>query len=609
MRSSPVTLALLGALLCACGPARPAETGAGPGEPTLAGGAAWLEATPDELLELDEGWRLARDAAGLYTVALRTEPSPPPLNEPFTASARVFARATDEPAGGAALTASAWMPAHGHGMARHPRVEQRGPGAFAIEGLLLHMAGRWQLHLDVVREGLAGRATFGLELLPPRAPTPAGAGLPEPVLARVLAASPLPPPPPDPTNAVADDPRAARLGHALFFDTGLSGDGTRACVSCHDPARGLADGRPLGEGVTELDRHTPSLWNVAHHRWFYWDGRRDTLWSQALVPIEHPREMAGDRVSVARHLFEDAALRAAYESVFGPLPPLDDARRFPPRARPVPDDEDHPHARPDLPPHEHPDHPLARAWARMTPADRRAIDGVFANVGKAIAAHERRLVTGTTPFDEAVARLRAGRPDAAREALGAPAWRGMTLFFGEARCHLCHAGPAFTDREFHGVLVPPLREDLAGDPGRLAGVAEVVDHPFVATGPFSDAPDAPAARKVLHLVDPSGHGNHGLTGQFKTPGLRNVARTAPYMHQGQLATLKDVVAHYHALPDRRGARGHVEAFLRPLGLTPRERADLVAFLRSLTSEPPDPSLLVPPPDPRLATSSPDDGAR
>lgn len=573
-----------------------------------AGADAWLTASADALLARDDGWRVATDAAGLYTVALRSEPSPPPLDAPFALAVRVFDRSGGGPAADAVLTASAWMPAHGHGMARHPRARACGPGAFIVDGMLLHMTGAWELHLDVVHDGLGGRATFDVELLPPAARAVPGIDLPPEVLARVLAASPLPPPPADPTNAVADDVRAARLGQALFFDTALSGDGTRACSTCHDPARAFTDGLSLAHGVTELPRHTPSLLNVAYQRWLYWDGRRDTLWSQALAPLEHPREMAGDRVSVARHVATDPGLRAAYEAVFGPLPPLDDATRFPPRARPVPDDEDHPHARPDLPPHAHPAHPLARAWARMAPRDRDAVDRVFANVGKAIAAYERRLVTGATPFDESAARLRAGDPSAP-EPLGAAAWRGMTLFFGEARCHLCHAGPAFTDREFHTVLVPPLRDDLASDPGRLAGVAAAGAHAFVATGPFSDAPESPEARKVLYLTDPSGHPDHGLEGQFRTPGLRQVALTAPYMHQGQLATLEDVVAHYDALPDRRGVRAHVEAFLRPLGLDAGQREDLVAFLRALTGAPPDPALLVPPPAPGPGTVPPAERAR
>src|SRR6185295_17867475 len=123
---------------------------------------------------------------------------------------------------------------------------------------------------------------------------------------RLLQHSPLPPPPPDETNAKADDPRAARLGRALFFDARLSGNGRLACASCHQPERSWTDGMALAHGADEGRRQTPSLWNVAYSRWYFWDGRADSLWSQALQPIESPREMAGSREAAVRLVREDA---------------------------------------------------------------------------------------------------------------------------------------------------------------------------------------------------------------------------------------------------------------------------------------------------------------
>ena len=136
----------------------------------------------------------------------------------------------------------------------------------------------------------------------------------------LLRHSPLPPPPPDPTNRHADDPAAAHLGRFLFFDERLSGSGTVSCATCHDARRGFTDGLTLAEGVGTGRRHTPTLWNVAHHRWLTWDGRADSLWMQALDPIEDPVEMGGNRADVARLVLEDEALRAAYTDVFGALP-------------------------------------------------------------------------------------------------------------------------------------------------------------------------------------------------------------------------------------------------------------------------------------------------
>ncbi len=414
-------------------------------------------------------------------------------------------------------------------------------------------------------------------------------------LADVLRHSPLPPPPPDPTNAVADDPDAAHLGQFLFYDERLSGRSRLSCASCHDPAQGFSDGRSLSEGVEVLTRHSPTLWNVAYQRWFFWDGRRDTLWSQALVPIEHPKEMAANRVEVVRRVFQDVELSRAYERIFGALPDMDDPR-FPPYGRPIPDDEDHPHRPREPERHGHEDHPYQAAWTAMAPADRDAVDRAFSNLGKAIAAYERRLVSRHSPFDMFVQGLRTG--DAEKlAALDASAQRGLALFVGEGRCNLCHSGPEFSDREFHNVLVPPLDATLPEDAGRHGGLFEVRNHGFAATGPYGDAPQSEQARKIDYLVDRAGVSDHHTWGQFKTPGLRNVALSPPYMHQGQLPDLATVLDHYSSFDPSPPLRGHVEAFLQPLDLTAEQRGDLEAFLRSLTDADIDPRLLRAPASP------------
>ena len=110
-------------------------------------------------------------------------------------------------------------------------------------------------------------------------------------IARILRHSPQPPPPPSPPNRFADDPAAAHFGQYLFFDTRLSVNNIVSCATCHASDLGLADGKPLANTIAELTRHTPAIWNVAYNRWFLWDGRADSLWSQALGPIEHPSEM------------------------------------------------------------------------------------------------------------------------------------------------------------------------------------------------------------------------------------------------------------------------------------------------------------------------------
>lgn len=389
----------------------------------------------------------------------------------------------------------------------------------------------------------------------------------------ILQHSPPPPPPPDPTNAVADDPRAAKLGQFLFFDPRLSSNGKVSCATCHDPALGFADGKPQSEGVGGVGvRHTPSVWNAAHNRWQFWDGRADTLWSQALKPLESELEMGFSRLEVVHLLRRDADLRGAYERIFGALGDFDDPSRFPAAARPSP------YGRPDA---------RAQAWARMSAEDQDAVNRVFANAGKAIAAYERKLVSRGAPFDRFAAALRVG-DSAGLAALSPSAQRGLKLFIGRAKCRLCHSGPNFSDGEFHNTGVPPRGGGMPRDPGRYEGAVKVLADPFNAAGSYSDERLSEAGRMLQFLANRPE--NWGL---FKTPGLRNVARTAPYMHQGQFATLEEVVTFYST---REGAvpMGHhrQETILTPLGLTEQERADLVAFLTSLNEESPPEEALV-----------------
>lgn len=406
---------------------------------------------------------------------------------------------------------------------------------------------------------------------PTLAPTPSpqsSAPSPQPSLpfspserALIATLSPLPPPPPDPTNRVADDPAAARLGQFLFFDPRLSRDGKVSCASCHDPGKQFADGLPIPEKFSRSLRHTPALWNVAYNRWFFWDGRADTLWSQALGPLENPSEHAGDRVQFAALVETDPELRRAYAQVFGPPAP---------------------------------------GSAKDSP------DRVFANLGKAIAAYERRLVSRRAPFDVFAEGLADGDP-AKLAALSPAAQRGLKLFIGPANCRSCHHGPNFTDGEFHDTGVSRLAPGAPQDAGRFAGVNLLIQSPFNSQGAFADDPAGRPNRPTAFLVN-----SVERKGQFKTPTLRNAAVTAPYMHRGQLATLHDVVRFYSRLelppapppmPAPAGApAGHShgggqEHILAPLHLSKDESDALVSFLESLTDTQVDPALLRPPPSP------------
>ena len=155
----------------------------------------------------------------------------------------------------------------------------------------------------------------------------------------------------------------------------------------------------------------------------------------------------------------------------------------------------------------------------------------------------------------------------------------------------CHNGPLLTDFEFHNTRLPENEHGEERDPGRYRGVDTLLASEFLATGPYSDDAGGEAALKI-ELIRPKGHDY----GEFKTPSLRNVATSAPYMHAGQFETLEDVVRFYDTREGETPAP-HPDPLLRPLGLTEEERADLVAFLVSLTNPKLPPELLAPPDSP------------
>lgn len=329
----------------------------------------------------------------------------------------------------------------------------------------------------------------------------------------------------DPSNAVSGHPAAVALGQRLFFDTRLSAPGTIACATCHAPARGWTDGRPRALGLAQGDRNTPTLLDVAQHRWFSWDGKADSVWSQSLKALVDPREMGASAAQVAGVVRDDPGLACLHARAFG------------------------------APPATEPERALVQA-------------------AKAIAAFVETVTSGRTAFDEfrdALARgdlaATARYPEAAR--------RGARLFVTH-RCGTCHVGPAFTNGEFHDVGVPYALGGGRVDAGRFEGVKRLRADPFNLLGAWNDDRTGGAAVKTRHV-----EATHASFGQFKTPTLRNLGHTAPYMHDGRYATLHQVIVHYSDL-DMERIHTHGEQLLRPLKLAPREIDDFVAFLESLT---------------------------
>ena len=359
--------------------------------------------------------------------------------------------------------------------------------------------------------------------------------------------SALQPAPKDPSNAVDGSPAAARLGQRLFFDKRFSGNGAVACATCHQPERQFQDGQPVGKGMGTGIRRTMPVVGAGHSPFLFWDGRKDSLWAQALGPLEDPAEHGGNRLAYARTL--GAHYRAEYEALFGAMP---DLSRLPKEAGPL-------------------GGPAQRAaWAGMDEGARREVSRVFANMGKALAAYQKTLQFGESRMDRYVEAV--VRRDAAASALLTRSEKnGLRIFIGQGRCITCHTGPLLTDQHFHNTGLAPR---VAGqvDLGRQAALAKVKGDEFNCLGQFSDArPDQ--CEELRFLAEDDEH----MVGAFKTPSLRNVSQRAPYMYAGQIATLEQVLQHYAAAP--RAVTGHSE--LQPLRLDASELRDLAAFLGTL----------------------------
>jgi cytochrome c peroxidase len=287
-----------------------------------------------------------------------------------------------------------------------------------------------------------------------------------------------------PVAAPADNPHTdakASLGAQLFFDPRLSRDDTISCATCHAPQWAWANHNPVDVGIEGRTgtRNSGSILDAAYMDFQFWDGRARTLEEQALGPIHNPVEMGETLERVVLKLNAIPGYRAQFQAVFG---------------------------------------------GKVTEDC----------MAKAIAAFERTVLSGPSPFDKYMAGDRAAMPP--------EAVRGLRLFNGKARCRTCHGGPMFSDQGFHNV------------------------------GVGMDQPNPDIGREAV-TKDPRDRG------RFKTPTLRNVALTWPYMHDGSLRTLADVVAFYNR---GGGPNPNMDIFVMPLELTTDEERDLVAFLEALT---------------------------
>ena len=328
----------------------------------------------------------------------------------------------------------------------------------------------------------------------------------------------------DPSNRLSGNADAIAFGATVFEEKRFSADGNIACASCHQPMKGWSDGQAVSTGLQRLDRNAPGLMNAALHRWFGWDGASDSLWAASLRPILQPREMGGSAATTA------AVIRA-------------DAK-------------------------------LSRCFAKATGVEATALEdeAVFVLAAKALAAFQETLVSPRAPFDDFRDALLAGRASG----YPAAAQRGLKMLLGRGNCVMCHSGPAFTNGEFHDTGLKFFTASGRPDPGRHEGIKRVRASGFNLLSKHNDDPRQSTAFPVRHVEL-----QHRNWGEFKTPSLRQLADTAPYMHDGSKATLREVIGHYSGLDiDRLHSDG--EAILGPLRLSEAETADLEAFVLSLS---------------------------
>lgn len=321
----------------------------------------------------------------------------------------------------------------------------------------------------------------------------------------------------------AQSPDKIALGKRIFSDKRFSADGSISCASCHLPDKAFTDGKVVAEGLRKQKstRNSPTLLNTAYFTSQFWDGRRASLEDQAKDPFvnatEHGLPNHDALLAVVRG---DIKYIGQFKRVFG----ID--------------------------------------------ANEITID----HVTKAIAAFERTLVAGNSPFDRF---LYANE----RDALSPAAQRGLELFRGRAGCVTCHSieknFALFTDNKFHsaGVGFERIQSRLAEITTRFMkakgeATAQLTSSNSVDAAVLSDADISELGRFVV-TSDPTD------IGKFKTPTLRNVALTAPYMHDGSVTTLREVIDIELYV---RGTEAN-----RPVILTPAEKNDLVEFLSALTS--------------------------
>jgi cytochrome c peroxidase len=400
----------------------------------------------------------------------------------------------------------------------------------------------------------------------------------------------------------------AKFGHDLFFDEGFSANGKVSCATCHRPDLSFTDGRVRSEGISQTAKNAPTLVNLKSAHWLFWNGRADSLESQATGPVEHPGEQGFSRIKVAYRLKSHYSKK--YEKIFGSLPktlPHEDALS-PAKTAPLVSDEIAAYALATLGNSDFQKSVLTSARDQgvqpieiiknhaafskdqrgnaiqpqtaqsLTLKEQAEIDKIFANFVRAIAAFERTIVAAESPFDkftEAFTKNKSSEKSL-HDAFASSELNGLRIFAGKGQCLVCHSGPKLTDEQFHNIGLPATDAKTI-DLGRAQGLLIARSDPFNCTSQFF--PEKKQTESCLELGYLESE-NVDSVGAFKTPTLRQLKDSAPYGHDGRFSKLEEVLQHYNELKSS-AAVGREEATLRPLGLTRGELKDLEAFLLSL----------------------------
>ena len=399
----------------------------------------------------------------------------------------------------------------------------------------------------------------------------------------------------------------AGFGAKLFFDREFSSNHQVSCASCHKPELSFTDGLTVAQGVATTKRNTPTLINVHLNQWQFWDGRAHSLVTQAWGPIEDPREHGINRGRVGQILFRK--YKKDYKTLFGSFPKelgdflsksnahamptvsigtvpseiasyaLGTMSNFPEQTSIMQEAADR-----ELSPNIWfgkkflSKQPQPQGWLDtyegLSPELQSDLDQLFFNFGLALEAFQQTIVSNQSPFDSFLIKLNDSTSilESYNKDFGPEEWQGFKVF-AESGCSNCHLGANFSDQQFHNIGLP---YNGTLDLGRAAGLAQLVVDPVTCDSiePF----DREACKELKYLDMTSIE----TLAAFKTPTLRNLKTTAPYMHDGRFSDLDEVLNHYES-KDVEPALGHRSESIPQLEWTEKDRAHLKAFLNSLNS--------------------------